>query len=526
MAAKEILRRLLLLVGLFAGLWLVFWSQSGLLRVEPVDWQAELRREQWWAEDAKRLLAPEVGEEPLAGVDLAPETRGDLASYIAHETEGRQVVVSGAEWEGLFNAVAATVLGRPPSSGWAARAAHGLLEGNLYFHVSEPPLSQVAGRFGEPGDFLYIKIEGAQRAEYLGVSLSRIEDAVRYAPGHLAFPYRHAGLWLLAATLLAYALIPWPRPPKEGLYYGRIQLLDGLGCALAAVFFALPILIANENAAGASPFGEGWAILTAVLWGLALLAASITAIAAWYGVLSLELTPDGLVHRSLTRRRAHGLDEVTGVDVIAQQLPRRLRWMLGGAALFNWRTAGQAAALSVPHYALRFTLRDGSAYTFPREGLHGIAPMVGCLRAKGAQVAPEVYELVELEPTDPAFAGPFPQPKRNVVGIIALILLLGGLAWGLNATRVPQVAAVQPGAFGAQPFALPVADERVVTPEMLAAEQAILDEMAQLSERLQEIEKELPTANAEQRQALVEESERILARVQALQEEFDRVSGP
>ncbi len=526
MVLREILRRSLLLAGLVAGLWLAAWPPGGLLRVEPIDWQTELVGHQRQADEALRLLGPLVGQENTEGVDLAPETRGDLVGFIAHETEGREVAVRGQEWEGFFNAVAATVLGQPPSAGWRARLARGLFEGSLYFDPDEAPLSEVAARLAEPGNYVYIRIDGAARSEYLGVVQSGRDDIASYAPPHLAFPGRRLGLWLLLAGLLAYAVIPWPHAPKEGLWYSRVRLIDGLGCGLVAAFFLIPILVTASNGAGATPFSEGWIFLTGVCWLLAALGACLLGVAAWQGALQLELRGEELVYRTLFRRQTYRVAEVARVDVVKQELPKGLRWALWILALFNWRALGSAAALSVPHFAFRFTFEDGHAEKLAREGIRGMAPLLGRLRDRGVEIAPDAYELLGLEPTDPAFNGPFAPPRPDWIGGVVLLAVIGGLAYGLVATRPPAPAVVQPGAFGPVPFALPAEEETAVTPGMLAEEERILEELAQLSARLKDIEAELPSADEARRQALVEEANGILERVQELEAEFDRVRAP
>lgn len=521
---REILRRAFLLLGLAMSLWLGFWSPLPLLRVEPIDWEGKRRRAIEQAVETQRLLGNLTGQD-VQDIDVAPEAHADLATFIAHETEGRQIEVHGQLWAGFFNDVATTVLGRPPSAAWQARLARSLFAGELYFRVDEPPFDQLGHRFREPGEYLYLKIESEGRVEYLGVSLGRLEDNVRYAPAHLAYPYRHYGLWIFLGALLLYALIPWPRPPRQGLWYTRIRLMDALATGLVAVFFVLPFVITNANAYGAGILAEGWVWLTAVCWLLALVCATMYAIAAWYGTLRLELEDARLVYRSLLRSTEFYTGDVAQVDVVRQMAPKALRWALWIVALFNWRAAGQATLLSVPRFALRLTLRDGRNLHFACEGLQGIAPLVGRLHSAGAQVAPEVYELVELDPGDPAFSAPFPQARTDVAGPVILALLVVALGYGLYATRMPPTPLIQAAALSPEPFVLPTEEASSVTWEMLAEEQRILDEIESLSARLQEITVQLESASAQEREKLQAEAEQILARIEELDAEFARIRG-
>jgi hypothetical protein len=522
MVIREVLRRVVLLAGLFVGLGLFCWVPGGLLRVEPVDWQHELLRKQSWAEDARRLMTPWVGAEKLEGVDLAPETRGALASFIARQTEGRLIAVRGSAWEGLFNAVANTILDQSPNPAWAAAHGREFMQGQLFLRSDQTPLPEIGSRLRSPGDFLYVRIDGATRAEYLGISLARRDDIMRYAPLHLAFPMRQTGLAVFLAALLFYALLPWPRPPKEGLYFGHIPLYDGLGLVLAGVFFALPFLVTTSNG-GAYPWDEGWIFLTIVCWVLALLGAAICGAAAWYTVLRLELDDGELVYRTLLARHVYPLTQITQLDLVEVWAPRWLRRLAWITALLNWRAAGQALLLSAPHQAFRFHLQDGGSFQFAVEGLHGVEALVGRLRAGGVEIAPQVYAFLESDPEDPIFAAGFPAPKPNVAGSVALALCVLGLGYGLYATRHHGTTVVTPGVLGPKAFALPVPDERVVTAEMVAEEQRILDEMTRLNSRLKEINAQLPQASKAEQKTLTDEFTQIMARIEALQAEFERV---
>jgi len=285
------------------------------------------------------------------------------------------------------------------------------------------------------------------------------------------------------------------------------------------------LAITNTNASGPGLFADGWGWLTAVCWLLALICAALYAVAAWYGTLRLEVKDSRLTYRSLLHSTEFSANDVAQVDVVKQMAPRALRCALWIVTLFNWRAAGQAALLSVPRFAIRLTLRDGRSLRFAREGLQGIAPLVGRLHGAGAQVASQVYELLDLEPGDPAFTAPFPRAHTDVAGPVTLVLLLAALGCGLYATRMPPTPIIQAAALPSEPFALPTIEASNVTWEMLAEEQRILDEMESLSARLQEITAKLETASAQEREELQEEAAQIMARIEELGAEFARIRG-
>ncbi len=524
MAMREVLRRVLLLFGLLAGVWLTLWSPLQLLRVEPIDWEAERRHALGRALDAQTLPGRITGKD-TSEMDLAPEASGDLDAFVAHETEGRLIVVRGQLWAGLFNAVASTVLGEPPSPAWQARLGHGLFQDYVYFRADEPPFDGLVGAFDEPGAYRYLRIESGERIQYLGVCPGYVQDNIRYAPGHLAFPYRHWGLWVILASVALYALIPWPRPPEEGLWYGRIRLMDVLGAVTVALFFALPIIVTNSNSLGEGPFAAGWVWLTGASWLLAAICASFLALAAWYATLRLELEGGRVVYRSLRGTAAFDPREVARVALVRQIAPAWLRWAMVIASLANWRAAGQAALLSVPRYALRLHLRKGRALTFASEGLRGVVPMLGRLRASGAAIDPKVYRLLGIDPSDPSLDAPFPHLGADLLGPALLALLVAALGWGLYSTRLPATPVVEAGVLPERPFTLPTAPPHSITWETLVKEQLILDEMEALSQRLDEINETLPTASGEEARTLQREAEDILRRVEELSAEFSRLRG-
>ncbi|MCL6430274.1 MAG: hypothetical protein K6V36_05355 [Anaerolineae bacterium] len=519
---REVLRRALLLFGLLAGVWLVLWSPLQLLRVEPIDWEAERRHALGRALDSQTLLGLLTGED-TSQLHLAPEAHGALDAFIAHETEGRLIVVRGPLWAGFWSAVASTVLGQPSSPAWQARLGRDLFDDSLFFRADEPPFDSLVGAFDEPGNYRYLRVESDGNTQYLGVCLGYVQDSIRYAPGHLAFPYRHCGLWVILLSVGAYALIPWPRPPKEGLWYGRIRLMDALGAVTVALFFALPIIITNDNSFGEGPFASGWVWLTAVFWLLAAICVAILALAAWYATLRLELENGRAVYRSLRGMATFGLGEVTRVEIARQTAPAWLRWAMVIASLGNWRAAGQAALLSVPRYAFRLHLRAGRALTFASEGLRGIVPVLGRLRAHGAVIDRRAYGLLGIEPSDPRLDAPSPHPRADVLGPMLLALLVAALGWGLYRTRVPAAPAIEAGVLSSQPFALPTEESASTSPEILAEEQRILEELETLSQRLGEISESLRTASKEEAEALQREAEDILRRVEELDTEFSRL---
>ena len=116
----EILRRLILLSGVCAFLWLFFDSPQALLRVRAIDFEREFNREH---NPGKKPAIPGVME---TGKALISElTRPDsLEQYVSRKTAGRRIDVRGSYWEVFFQEMADTTGGEIPLAG-AARVWDG-----------------------------------------------------------------------------------------------------------------------------------------------------------------------------------------------------------------------------------------------------------------------------------------------------------------------------------------------------------------------------------------------------------------
>ncbi len=209
-------RRTILVVGSLIGLCLCFWTTPRLFRVDPVDWEKHRLRKERHAEQLTQMASQTVGRDVSGDVDVYAETRLDREAYINHETRGQQVTVEGATWEGFFNGVRDTVMDRAPSASWAKRRGRAAHHESLYFRTDEAPLSTLTDLSLGSAPFLYVRIEGRSRSEYLFVKLSDRADFFRHAPSFLVFPHRSAGLiWILSACLL-YLLLSRRRTPVKG----------------------------------------------------------------------------------------------------------------------------------------------------------------------------------------------------------------------------------------------------------------------------------------------------------------------
>ena len=523
----EILRRLLLLGGLTSGLWLCLWSVPFLYRVEPVDWNHERGRLERKSAALNAFARETLGTDGDPGIDAHPETKLDRDAFIAERTEGRLVDRTGPAWEGFFAGMAATASGRAPSDDWSGRIAGSPYTRSLYFRPDEPPLRDLDGGLPDSeANQTYIRIRGKTRDEYLFVHQSDRGDFFGHAPSKVAFPDRAAGVGVILAGVLLYALIPWPRRPESGIYYTRPRATTGLdvvGCVFGAFFFGLPIVVTQAN--GGSPFSPGWNALTAVFWLLAAILFACSAAAAVYTARQVEWTPRGLACSTLFGRTTRTWDEIAGVDPYeVPQIPRWLRSLLFLVSLLNWRALGPALMFGGREPGFRIAFRTGKPLSFLLKGLSGAVPFVGRIRALGAPVAAGVYAALGRKPDDPAFDGPFPRPPSGL-GFAAFI---GIVAAGLAALLVLSLPAPTPAApadaLPATAYAIPSDDGP--SWETLRKNQELLHEMEGISREMDRITERMKTADPADRPALQAEFSRLVRKFQELSAQTDRNRDP
>lgn len=526
---KEVLRRAVLAVGLLAGLWMAVWPAPQLFRVYPVDWDHEGSYQESRAAEAKRIMGEQAGEKLVEGLDLSPATLGSRDAFIAHETRDRLTTVQGPEWEGFFNAVADTSLGQSPNRAWEARLTKWPLTGSLYFRPDERPLSSIAEHFKGAGSSGYVRVSGEQRQEYLFVALHARNDVVRHAPSILAFPYRYAGILVMLAAFLFYALLPWPRPPAEGPYYSRATaaaLPDLMGAILGGVFFVIPILVPADFA-GDSPFDPGWNIMTGIFWILALLAMSMLAVAAWHMARRLALTPEGFTFDGLNVHASHRWTDIERVEAYQRpSIPPWLRKALFIVALVNWRAMAPALIFSGRESGFRLVFKDGTALSFMLKSLIGGQAFIGRVRDHRIPIAPDVYAALGHDPDHPSLPTQFPKPSKGIGRLVLFAVILAALLSAAYVTTPPGAPQVQAARLGSQPFALPKQEPVTVTWETLAKEQDILTQWKLERRKLEELTARMKTASPEERPSIQREFDQVMTRFNQLQQDFDAVRKP
>lgn len=341
----ETLRRLIFVTGILAAALMVLWPAAALYRVSAVDFaQLQKQRIGRFAGDLKTL-----GKE--AGLDQTPDIdnpdAGTLDQFVARETKDRLADVTGPQWKQFFADVQQTLTGRSSVLIGHLAPSYGTTDA-LYFPTQHPPLSTLPARLQGTNNFTYLKLQSADTPQYLAITFQRSGDAMRYAPTHLAYPFRHHAAWVFAAALAIYFFLPRHRPAADEIRYSQARgaiIPDFLGIILTGVFFLMPILVIPATASTYEPwslfdFQYGWAWLTIFAWLLASICLTINLTALWYATFSLYLRPDHIQRTTLLGTTEWPYSEMTGVGLASWSLPRWLRWTMMVVALFNWRLMG------------------------------------------------------------------------------------------------------------------------------------------------------------------------------------------
>jgi hypothetical protein len=440
---REILRRVVAAFCLYAGVALFLTPGSRVYQVRPVDWNTDVEGRQQQAERLNSQMETYAGAEMVEGVDFAPETRGSLEEYIARETEGRLLVVSGPEWEGFWNDVAATVQDRAPSAAWNHFRGVEYHDDSVYLPQASGPLGRLKDEWPEYTLQAYVRIDPGKKSlapHFLDVYQPSPYDLRTGAPTHIAFPYRTYGALLLMAGLLFYLGLPRRTCPASGMFYQARAggwLPDFLATFASGFFFAIPFLITADTEGG--PLDAGWWPLSLFMWGMASLFASIFVITTWYQTRRVTWDDKSLSISTWGKPADYiRADEVESVGSFLLQAPKWLRITAWIVSALNWRAASSAILLDRADAGFTVRLTDGRVFRFTGEGLWGAASFLEWLDKNGRTVDTSARTLMQTKPDfEAGTAG-------AIVAVIFAVLILGGCG-----------AFLLPAAINAMPHAEP-----------------------------------------------------------------------
>jgi hypothetical protein len=372
----EIVRRVVLILGLFGAIGSALAPSCALLQVVTVD-MAEVQ------ERRPRVVYGEM----------------TLEEFTAKETKDRLIRVRGEDWEAFFAAASATASGQAPDAGWATRLGRGYCDSCLFFRPEEPPLSSITGGLNERNRFTYLSLAREEGAEYLGVTYLVPRDAVHVAPTCLAFPYRRYSLWGLGLALLAYVLLPWRKHPAEAVYYSLVQaviLPDLVGCMLASAFFAVPLWVIPATASRPDllAFGDGWGFLTIIFWAFTLGALLLPGWSTWYATYELLILDDRLVLSSLRGKEDYRFSEMASVTLAEKRPPQGFVVLGALATLVAWRALAPTLYLaSQREQGIEIICQGGRRLRIWDRGLVGLERLFQALERAGVRMTKEAAKL-------------------------------------------------------------------------------------------------------------------------------------
>lgn len=297
----ELIRRLLLVLGLLGGVWTYLETTPFLVSVS--------------VEDFARSKA-QVESRPT-GFIYRDKT---LQEFYEGRTDGRIQRADSDEWKRLFDEV--LVVTSDAATDEALRRRRGLenYADSVFFLPDEPPTDSVAGSLGEFSALVYVSI-GGEGPSARTLSVVRVEgcDAGGKAPTDMLHPHRPWALWLVLVGIAGYFLLPKPSRGPGVIYYASARAIvmpDLLGAGLLAFFFWIPIMVTTSNGASLLDFEDGWWILGAVFCFLSI--APLVILANWRAMLPAVMFEQG---------------QGVGLEFVLRNGSRERLWL---SALLGW----------------------------------------------------------------------------------------------------------------------------------------------------------------------------------------------
>ena len=308
----EILRRVVLIVGLCGAGWFWYSSPPLLISVREPDFQREYKRRFAWLslegeEGRGRISLEEYRRRTLATRKLPPP-RGDVSGWLR-------------DLEDAFQ-------GR----GTEARRVS---EGAAYYLPGEAPVAQwvpALQEFYRNGSWLNAYLSaGGKDLEFM----LHPEPRESKAPVWILFPERdRAWKWALAGLLL-YLLLPGRARGPVRYDPVPVWAMDGAGAALVCFFWTLPLALHETNQAAV----DNWLGPAGLSWLAAALVLALLIRNAANAAFELALAEDGIQIRRLWGRTAVPFAAVRAVEPLEDHGARaglRLRLEGGGEADLPW----------------------------------------------------------------------------------------------------------------------------------------------------------------------------------------------
>lgn len=363
----EILRRVVLVVGVYGTLVAVFYARPAVVEVAVEDFAARQRDRPRWTGDRDK----------------------PIEDFVAERTRDRTFDAGGPAWEALYEALGRLKRGEAPVGRFSGRGGRDWAVGRVYLLPDDPPLPALVPALSAERPFVYARLARPDGVVWLAMT-RRIGREADGAPADLVRPLQRWWWAFLLGGVLLYALLPRRRRGPDTLAYSTVRagiLPDVMGLLLGGTFFALSLLVVPQIT------GTG-ALIDPAAWPLYLILAIFVALAwvihgwaAWYEAFRLDLDDKGLRLQTLFGDRRVAFNDVRVARLEVRRAPKLLRQLLWVAALFNPRAAGQALLLSSradPELVL--VERGGARVRLRLTALEGTERVAAALEAAGVEV--------------------------------------------------------------------------------------------------------------------------------------------
>ncbi len=488
-----------------------------LFKVEAVNWTEDfLRKSEQWRHALKQMTAL-TDESYTSGDDLQKRYDIELTEFIAQRTKDMQIDVTGKEWEGLFTDLAAVQNGKAGDAAWEQTRG--------YFAASFQPLASIRKNFENDRKFLYVRISDAnQRHEHLAISLQGAGDFAFKAPGHIAYPLRHAGCWMMLAGILLYLMNSRPstNPHQVRLSHAKTSRGPDFFTAIFAPGF---VAIGGGAAIGAGlkTFTPEWFVFSSIFWFFALLFASAWLFTAWYRAFTIDYSSQSLVFNNLFGSTEYDMARVSELRPAVYQPPWWMKILLWiGRVSARSRSSRQLYDdKGEPGFVL--VMSDGTnSPVVSFSELTGVTQFYAELEARGIHVEEDL--ALKAAAADRANSAGPGCATRTISKILSLSAVAAA-AFGVVSTYSASDVQIRSSSFP-EGSAFPVEAERSrpTTEEMLERvrkNDEVMREVNQLNQKIQELSDQFDkTTDPELRQKLTRESNLLLQKMMQLRKQM------
>lgn len=358
----ELWRRLILVVAIIMGTFMVFYKAPALVSLTWVDWAQEQADE---IDSPYGMISNE--EKRLHSLPLQ--------DYINEKTGGKVIALNSREWKDFVKQVY-LASSQYEQSSYGNRVSkmdkdpywkpQGFVP--VYFRPQEIPLEDW-GLIARDNATAYLALTDSGQISYLQVRYhDYLAEANPYhqAPAWLYHPYRAVGWTIIFVGLLAYIFLPRRKKEPQDISYPTARLVAGdiVAIIFLALFYMLPFVI---NGGAIQAFTGMWP-LTLIMWLWALSGILLFYYSAWYASYYIELAPQALYRLSFRGVEMCRFDDIQAVELVDLHNPRwfrRLFLILAIIALLSGRSSTQPAgnallADTASYGGLEIRCRDGS----------------------------------------------------------------------------------------------------------------------------------------------------------------------